>query len=61
MIYRKGVELGEINVLVYAKELQGKRLILDKTGPQGVMILSKQWSRSLTAHPLKILVIIHNI
>ena len=56
MIYKQGIDIGDTKVLVYVKELQGKRYIMDRTGPRGLMTLAKQWSQSLTPHPLRTLV-----
>lgn len=53
---RRGIDLGDISILVYVEELQGKRYILDKSGHRSIMILEKQWSASPTPFPLQVVV-----
>lgn len=57
--FRRGIDVGEISILVYVEELQGKRYVYDKTGPSGVMTMEKQWSASPTPHPLQTIVSNH--
>ena len=47
-------------MLVYVEELQGKRYVLDKSGPRSMLTLEKQWSASPTPYPLQIVVSITN-
>lgn len=52
-LMKQGIEVGDVKVLVYVQELQGKKYQLDS---KGRMCLHKQWSMSLTTHPLQTLV-----
>lgn len=53
---RRGIDIGDVQVLVYVEELQGKRYVCDKSGPRGIMSLEKQWSASSTPYPLQTIV-----
>jgi hypothetical protein len=53
---RRAIDLGDVNILVYVEELQGKKYVIDKSGPRVMATLEKQWSASPTPYPLQLLV-----
>ena len=53
---RRGINLGEVRLIVYAQELQGMQYILNRSGPKGSVSLIKQWSQSTTFYPLQTVV-----
>ena len=53
---RRAIDVGEVTVIVYAQQLQGRRYILDHSGTKGSLRLLKQWSHSTSSHPLQTIV-----
>ncbi|GJQ70278.1 putative 5'-3' exoribonuclease [Trypoxylus dichotomus] len=50
---RFGIEVGEINILIHAKVLSGRRYMFSR---QGRVTLEKQWAPVTTAYPLQVIV-----
>ncbi len=42
---RQGINLGNIELLVYVQVLQGKRYVVNKRGAKGTVALVKEWSQ----------------
>ena len=53
---RRGINLGEVKLLVYVQELQGRQYLLNRSGPKGSVSLVKQWSPFITSYPLQTIV-----
>ncbi len=41
---RQGINLGNVELLIYAHVLQGKRYVVSKGGDKGTVALVKEWS-----------------
>lgn len=55
---RRGINIGEVSVLVEAKKLVGTRCVSIKSGPKGVLHLEKQWSSSSSFHAYQTIVMV---
>ena len=53
LLERKGIDPGEVKVLVEAKTLKGKRYVC---GPKGKVTLEKHWADTHTFYPLQAIV-----